>query len=154
VSSMGVIQDFLAQRRIAVVGISHDPNDFSRGLLRTLRLRGYEALAVNPSLSEADGEPCYSRLADVAPVDGVLLMTSPKITDQVVQECAALRIPRVWMYRAGRKGGAVSPQAVEYCNDHGIKVVPGECPFMFLSDESWFHRLHGFVRRITGLYPS
>jgi hypothetical protein len=28
--------------------------------------------------------------------------------------------------------------------------LPGECPFMFLL---WFHRLHGFVRKITGAYP-
>ena len=49
-SSMAIIQDFLAQKRIAVVGVSHDPKDFSRSLLRTLRERGYDAVAVNPEL--------------------------------------------------------------------------------------------------------
>ena len=45
--------------------------------------------------------------------------------------------------------GAVSPQAVEFCKEHGIAVVPGECPYMFLSGEHWGHRLHGFVKKIV-----
>jgi hypothetical protein len=57
------------------------------------------------------------------------------------------------MYRAGGKG-SVSPQAVEFCEEHGIAVVPGECPYMFLQGESWFHRLHGFGRKISGAYPN
>ena len=153
-SSMAVIRDFLAQKRIAVVGVSHDPKDFSRTMLRSLRQHGYDAVAVNPTLASTDDAPCYTCLADVAPpVDGVLLMTSPAVTDRVVQECAQLHIPRVWMFRGGGKG-AVSPQAVEFCQDNGIAVVAGECPYMFLTGESWFHRLHGFVNRITGAYPS
>jgi predicted CoA-binding protein len=151
---MAVIQDFLAQKRIAVVGVSHDPKDFSRAMLRSMRQHGYDAVAVNPTLTSAEDVPCYATLADVAPpVDGVLLMTSPVVTDQVVQECAQLHIPRVWMFRGGGKG-AVSPQAVEFCQDHGIAVVAGECPYMFLAGENWFHRLHGFIRKITGGYPS
>jgi predicted CoA-binding protein len=153
-SSMATIRDFLAQKRIAVVGVSHDPRDFSRSLLRTLRQRGYDVVAVNPQLSSADGAPCFARLTDVTPpVDGALVMTSPAVTDEVVQECAKLRIPRVWMHRSSGNG-AVSPQAVEFCEEHGIRVVPGECPYMFLPSESWFHRLHGFMRRILGAYPA
>lgn len=152
-SSMAVVRDFLAQKRIAVVGVSRDPKDFSRSLLRTLLDRGYEAVAVNPALESADGAPCFPSLAAVAPpVDGVLVMAPPAVTDQVVEECATLRIPRVWMYSAGGDG-AVSSQAVEDCHDHGISVVPGECPYMFLEGESWFHRLHGFIKKIGGAYP-
>ena len=153
-SSMAVIQDFLAQKHIAVVGVSHDPEELSRMLVRTFRERGCEVYAVNPAMQSVDDSRCYASLRDIGqPVDGVLVMTSPAATDEVVRQCAELHIPRVWMYRAGGRG-AVSPQAVEYCEDHGIAVVPGECPYMFLSGESWFHKLHGFVRRITGAYPA
>jgi hypothetical protein len=57
------------------------------------------------------------------------------------------------MYRAGGEG-AVSPQAIEYCEEHGIAVVPGECPYMFFADSGWFHRVHGFIKRISGSYPA
>jgi predicted CoA-binding protein len=151
---MATIRDFLAHKRIAVVGVSHDPKDFSRSLLRTLRQRGYDAVAVNPHVSFVDDVRCFRTLAEIKPpVDGALVVTSPAITDEVVQECARLHIPRVWMYRAGGKG-AVSPQAVEFCEEHGIAVVPGECPYMFLQGESWFHRLHGFIKIISGSYPA
>lgn len=57
------------------------------------------------------------------------------------------------MYRAGGKG-AVGAPAIEFCRDHGIAVVPGERPYMFLQGESWFHRFHGFIRKISGAYPT
>ena len=79
-SSMAVIQDFLAQKRIAVVGVSHNPRDFSRGLLRTLRERGYDAFAVNPSMQTVDGNRCYKHLGEITPpVDAVLVMASPAV---------------------------------------------------------------------------
>ena len=153
-SSMATIQDFLAQKRIAVVGVSHDTKNFSRGLFRTLRERGYDAIAVNPEVGSIDDAPCFASLEDInPPVDGVLAMTSPAVTDEIVRQCAHLGIPRVWMYRAGGNG-AVSPQAVEFCEEHGIKVVPGECLYMFLPQSGWFHRFHGFVKRMSGAYPA
>ena len=153
-SSLAVVRDFLAQKKIAIVGVSRDKKELSRMLLHTLIKRGYEVFAVNPAMETVDDIRCYPSLREIPTrVDGVLVMASPAVTDQVVRECADLHIPRVWMYRAGGKG-AVSPQAVEYCEDHGIKVVPGECPYMFLPGEPWFHRLHGFVKKITGSYPA
>jgi predicted CoA-binding protein len=62
---MATIRDFLAQKRIAVVGVSHDPKDFSRSLLRTLRQRGYDAVAVNLELASVEDAPCFARLPDV-----------------------------------------------------------------------------------------
>ena len=95
-SSIALIQDFLAQKRIAVVGVSRDLKDFSRGLLRSLREHGYDAVAVNPALTSADDTACFSNLDEVTPpVDGVLAMTSPAVTDEVVRQCAKLGIGRV-----------------------------------------------------------
>jgi predicted CoA-binding protein len=79
-------------------------------------------------------------------------MTSPEATETVVNDCAQAGIRRVWMHRAGGKG-AVSQQAVQFCRERGIQVIPGQCPFMFLPDTAGFHRFHGFVRKITGRYP-
>jgi predicted CoA-binding protein len=153
-SALSTIHDFLAQRRIAIIGVSHDPKDLSRTLLNELRQRGYDVVAVNPELKDVDGKPCFVHVQDIQPkVDGAVLMTSPDVTMQVVQDCAQAGITRVWMYRAGTKGGAVSDEAIRFCESKGMSVVPGECPFMFLPDTGWFHRAHGFIRRITGYYP-
>ena len=148
-----LIREFLAQKRLAVAGVSHEPREFSRMLFRELRKRGYEAIPVNPAAMEIDGVTSYPRVQDIQPgVENVLLMTSPAVTNVVVQDCAAAGVKRVWMYRAGGKG-AVSPEAVAYCESHGMKVVPGECPYMFW-EHNGLHRVHGWVRRIEGRYPS
>jgi len=150
--ALEIIEDFLAQKRIAMVGLSRQPKDFSVMLFDELCRRGYEVIPVNPAASEVMGRPCFARVQDIKPpVDAVLLMTSPAVTEAVVEDCAAAGVRRVWMYSAGGQG-AVSPKAVEFCRVNGIKVVPGECPFMFLPHNG-FHRIHGLVRKITGNYP-
>jgi predicted CoA-binding protein len=149
-----LIREFMAQPRLAVVGVSHEPKDFSRMLFRELRGRGYDAIPVNPAVREIEGLACYARLQEIQPaVENVLMMTSAAVTNAVVQDCAAAGVKRVWMYRAGGEG-AVSPEAVAYCEAHGIAVIPGECPFMFLPNGSWYHRVHGWVRKVQGKYPN
>ena len=151
---MNLIQDFLRQKRFAMVGVSRAPEEFSRALFREFRQRGYDAVPVNPEAREIDGQPCFARLEDVEPpVDSVLLVTSPPVTDTLVRECAAAGVKRVWMHRGGGQG-AVSDSAVKFCEANGIAVIPGECPFMFLAGSSWFHRFHGVLKKITGSYPN
>jgi predicted CoA-binding protein len=150
--SLETIEEFLAQKRIAMVGISRESKDFSVMLFEELCRRGYDVVPVNPGLAVMSGRQCYARVQDIKPaVDGALLMTSPGVTDAVVRDCAEAGIRRVWMYRAAG-AGAVSAKAVEFCRARGIAVVPGKCPYMFLP-ENGFHKIHGFVRRITGSFP-
>jgi uncharacterized protein len=151
--SLETIDDFLAQKRIAMVGVSRDRKDFSVTLFQELCRRGYDAVPVNPKVSEVLGRRCFARVQDIQPaVDAVLLMTPPEVTEGVVRDCAEAGIRRVWMYQAGGQG-AVSAEAVEFCRAQGIQVVPGQCPFMFWRDAGAGHRLHGFIRKITGRYP-
>jgi CoA binding domain len=77
---------------------------------------------------------------------------APEVTETVVHDCAEAGIRRLWMYR-GTGQGSVSAKAMAFCQERGIQVVPGECPFMFLPDTAGFHRFHGFIRKITGRYP-
>lgn len=150
---MRLIQDFLTLKRFAFVGVSRRPNDFSRTLFREFLKRGYQPVPVHPGAEDLEGQRCFARLQEISPpVEAALLMTPPAVTDTLVEDCAAANITRVWMFRgAGR--GAATPGAIKFCEAHGISVIPGECPFMFLPGEAWFHRMHGFVRRITGAYP-
>ncbi|PWU10066.1 MAG: CoA-binding protein [Terriglobia bacterium] len=147
------VQDFLARKRIAMVGVSRNAGDFSRTLFRELLRRGYDVVPVHPAVSEIDGRPCFSRLQSIfPPVEGALLLTTPDVTDKVVRDCVEAGIQRVWMHRSSG-AGAVSPRAVEYCASQGVSVVAGECPFMFFAHPGFIHGLHGTIRKITGTYP-
>ena len=151
--SLETIQDFLAQKRIAMIGVSRSPSDFSVRVFRELCQRGYDMVPVNPQAKELLGRKCYACVQDIEPpVDAALLMTTPKTTELAVRDCAEAGIRRIWMHRAGG-AGAVSDEAVQFCQQHDMRVIPGECPLMFLPQGALVHRLHGFFRKITGRHP-
>ena len=153
-SSLQSIQDFLNLKRLAVVGVSRNPRDFTRTLFREFQQRGYDVVPVNPNVAEVEGLAAVAHLRDVSPpVEGVLVLTPASATEAVVRECAGAGIHHVWLYRATGMG-AVDPQAVQFCRASGIDVVDGECPFMFFDHSGWFHRFHGFCRKVMGQYPN
>jgi uncharacterized protein len=152
-ASLDLIEDFLAQKRIAMVGVSRDAQSFSTKLFEEFCRRGYDMIPVNPLGKEVLGRKCYARVQDVTPAaDAALLMTSAAATDTVVQDCAAAGIRRIWMYRAGGEG-AVSDKAIAFCRAQGIQVVPGECPYMFLPHSGGIHGFHAWIKKIFGHYP-
>jgi predicted CoA-binding protein len=153
-ASKRAIDSFLSCRRIAIVGVSRNPKDFSRAVFRAFAERGYDVVPVNAAGGEVDGHRSASRVGEVTPpVEAALLMTPPVVTGQVVRGCADAGVRRVWMHR-GAGHGAVSPEAVALCRQRGIEVVDGECPFMFLPAAGWFHGVHRFFRRLGGRFPS
>ena len=151
--SLNTIENFLAQKRIAMVGISRKRPDIGASLFEKFTQLGYDVIPVNPNSTELMGRPCFARLQDVHPApDAVLLLTAPAVTNSVVHDCSEAGIKRVWMYRGGSQG-AVSEEAIEFCQANGIEVVPGECPFMFLKPVNGIHWCHRFISKITGHYP-
>jgi uncharacterized protein len=154
VSLRADIDDFLSHRRLAIVGVSRDPRDFSRKLYEEFRRRGYDVYAVNPHATDLQDERCWRSIAEIEPpVDGAIVMTPALASESVVRDCIAAGVPRVWLYRAVGDG-AVSPAAVKACQDNRISLIEGECPFMFLPAAGWIHTVHGFCRKLLGTYPS
>ena len=147
------IRDFLAQRRIAMIGVSRDPSDFSRTLFREMSGRGYDMVPVNPAAKEIEGRHCFADVQRIQPTpDAALLMTSASATPQAVRECAEAGVRRIWMYRAAGQG-AVNPEAVAFCRENKMLLVEGHCPYMFLPKTQFVHRIHGFALRVFGRYP-
>ena len=154
VTTIHDVEDFLALHRIAMVGVSRNPKDFSRLLFREMCDRGYDMVPINLGADEIDERECFHSLQAVKePVEGVLVMTPFHATLQVVQDCAAAGVRNVWIYRAGGRG-AVSPEAIAFCKGNGIRVVDGHCPFMFFPETKFVHRVHGLLQKITRRYPA
>lgn len=144
------IDEFLAQKRIAFIGVSRNPKDFSRMLFRELRQRGYELIPVHREAPEIEGIAAVPALDQIQPApDAVLVMTPPQASFAIVNDCARLGIKRVWLYGAVGPGSA-SPEAVTACERHGIQVVAGECPFMYLKGAGFVHSLHRGIRSLFG----
>ena len=146
--------DFLTQKRIAVVGVSRNENGVANGIYRRLRDSGYEVYAVNPKAQTCAGDPCYPSVKDIpAPLDGAFIMTNSEVSTQVVADCIEAGVPRIWMHEnawAGKKASSVSDEAVELCNQKGVKVIAGGCPMMFLE---FGHKCMKFIMGLTGHLP-
>jgi predicted CoA-binding protein len=148
------VGDFLAQRRIAVAGVSRTKTNEAANLIyRKLRDSGYEVFAINPRATEVEGEVCYASLADVpGGVDAVVVVTHPRVSADVVRECVELGIGRVWIHRSFGQG-SVAEEAVALGEEHGIRVIPGGCPMMFCSPVDVGHRCMRWFLRLTGGLP-
>lgn len=134
--------DFLACRRIAVVGVSRTPKGHGGNVVYTrLRDRGYEVFAVNPHADAVEGDRCYRSLAEIpGGVDAVVIATPPEAAVSVMGECDELGITRTWLHRSfGR--GSVSDAATELGRARGITVIDGWCPLMFAPADDRGHRL-------------
>lgn len=151
-----LVQDFLAQKVIAVAGVSDKRETGANRNYRTFKEHGYHVYAVNPRISTFDGSPCYPDLMAIPEKpDAVFMLTSPKVTEAIVQQCVDLRIKYVWMHcLMGTKPGlaagstSVSPAAVEMCRKHGIAVIPGSCPAQFLKPDF----SHSLMRRLWNMF--
>jgi predicted CoA-binding protein len=144
------IDDFLAQKRIAVAGVSREVGGKHGGnvVYQRLKARGYEVFAVNPNADTVEGDPCYHDLKSIpGGVDAVVIATTPAVAPSVAAQCKELGITRVWMHRSFG-GGSVSPEAHEFCRANGIASIAGGCPLMYGPTSDGGHR---FMRSIAGL---
>lgn len=147
------VNNFLAQERIAVVGVSRSGDAAANAIYKKLRETGYQVFPVNPNAQEIEGDTCYANVGSIPDgVDGVVIATQPQVTDQIVRECAAAGISKVWMHRSFGEG-SVSPEAVDYCRTHNITVIPGGCPMMFCEPVDMGHKCIRWILNLTGGLP-
>ena len=134
-----------------MVGASDSKGNFGRVVCRELADHGYDVVPVHPTIVELDGRRCAHALGAIGGhVDGVIVMVGADRAPAVVDEAAAAGIRRVWLFRGLGSDGAISPEAIEACERHGLEVVAGACPLMFLEPTAVIHRIHRSVRRARG----
>lgn len=145
--------EFLAQRRIAVAGVSRDSKQSANLIYRRLRDTGHEVFAVNPNAERVEGDTCYASVTAIPDgVDAVVIATPAVAALDVVTDCAAAHVRRVWLHR-GVGPGSSSDEAVAYCHEHGISAIPAGCPCMFGETSDPGHKCLLAMLRLTGKVP-
>ncbi|MHC4459036.1 MAG: CoA-binding protein [Planctomycetota bacterium] len=126
-----LVTDFLAQKCIAVAGVSRSRHNAANMIYRKLRKTGYNVFSVNPKIETVEGDTCYPALKSIPEkTDGLVIVTRPEVTEQLVRQCADLEIPRVWMH-----------------------VIPGACPMMFCKPVDFAHTCLCWMLKLTGGLP-
>jgi uncharacterized protein len=143
------IQDFMAQKTLAVVGMSRDPRSFSANAAKELKGKGYRLFAVNPNAAEIAGEKCYPGVSELPEkVGGVIFFTPPSATEKAVKDAYQAGARRMWIQQ-----GAQSPAALAFCKEKDLAAISGQCILMFAEPVSSIHGFHRWVKKLFGGMP-
>ena len=151
------VDDFLAQKRIAIAGVSRHNNHHPIGNLiyRRLKKNGHDVFAVNPHMQTFEGDRCYPNLQSIpGGVDGVVIITRPETTERIVRDCSDAGVRRVWMHQSLGKGSSVSQNAVDYCHQRDVTVIAGACPMMYGDGVDFGHTCMRLFMKLTGGLPA
>ncbi len=144
------VSDFLAQKRIAICGLSRSKDSGAGAIYLKLRDHGYQVFPIHPEAEALHGDPCYSSLSEIpGGVDAVFIMNSPDISEAIVDEALALGIQRIWMHNNTFMPSSVSETAVARCREAGVSVISVGCPMMFVEPD-FFHSCMRWAIRVTG----
>lgn len=149
------IDEFLAQRRIAVAGVSGTRELPGAMIYRKLKGAGYTVVALHPSLTSFEGDPCYPTLAAIpGGVEALMIATSPDLTTDLVRQALAAGVKRIWMHESLIHGGtSIAPEAVALCQERGVTLIAGACPMMYVQPVDFGHRCMCWMMRVTGGLP-
>jgi len=144
-----LVGDFIAQKNIAVIGVSRKKSKFGNYIYRELKKKDYRVFPVNPKLEFAEGDKCYPDLSSVPEkLDGVIINVSPPEAVNVIKDANVVGIKRVWLQQ-----GSQSDEAVKLCKDNNINCVSNECIIMFTEPLGFMHRTHKWIWNIMGKLP-
>lgn len=149
-NSKKIVEDFLAQNKIAVVGVSRKKTKFGNAIYKELKQKGYNVFPVNPHITTFEGDACYPDLYSIPEkVDAVVINVPPVQTEKVVREAKKVGINKVWLQQ-----GSQSEVAVKFCEENGIDYVSNECILMFAQPSAFIHRAHRWVWGVLGKLPT
>ncbi len=149
-ASIKNIEEFVGQKKFAVVGVSSSGKKFGNTVFKEFKQVGLNAVPVNKNASEINGEKCYSSLSELHDkIDAAVLVIPPHEAQKVVKEAKAAGIKNIWFQR-----GSESPEALTFCSTNNINFISGECVLMFINSPGFPHKFHGWINKLLGKYPS
>lgn len=144
------IKEIIAQRDVAIAGVSRRGKNIGNSLFAELKKKEYNVYQVNPNTDEINGEKCYRNFEELPQeVSTVILTVKPEVSENVVKEAYRKGIKNVWMQL-----GSESDEAITFCENNNINVVYKECFFMFAEPVESIHKFHRWIWKILGKLPS
>ncbi len=122
-SDAEAIARMLGAGRIAVVGLSDDPNRPSYQIASYLKSEGYEVVPVNPTHATVMGLRSYPTLKDVpGEVDVVNVFRRPELCADIARDAIAIGAKGLWL-----QSGVRNDDARKLAQSAGIDFVQDRC---------------------------
>ncbi|MEQ2525273.1 CoA-binding protein [Bacillaceae bacterium CLA-AA-H227] len=110
-------------KRIAVVGLSGNPDKTSYMVSKAMQDAGYEIIPVNPTVDEVLGVKAVKSLKEIeGHIDVVNVFRRPEHLMDVAEEFADIDAEIFWAQQ-----GIVNEEAYQFLKDKGYTVVMDRC---------------------------
>ncbi|WP_017727847.1 CoA-binding protein [Halalkalibacterium ligniniphilum] len=110
-------------KRIAVVGLSANPERTSYMISEAMKNAGYEIIPVNPSVDEVLGEKAVATLQDIeGPVDIVNVFRRSEFLPEIAKDTVDIGAKIFWAQL-----GVENEEAYDYLQEHGVTTVMNRC---------------------------
>ena len=148
-ASLQQIEQFTAQKHIAVAGISRTPHKFGNSVFKELKKQGYTVYPISLHVAEFEGIACYKDIASLpVEVGSIIINTKPEQTKILLAEARKKGIRNIWLQQGSADKETI--QAVKNATDN---VIAGHCILMFTKPSHFMHRTHAFFKKTFGQFP-
>jgi predicted CoA-binding protein len=141
-----LIEQFVLQKRIAVVGMSRSGKKFGNMAAKELKAKGYEIFAIHPEVTEVDGFACSPNLTSLnGKIDAVWISVPPAKVSPVLAEAAEIGLKNIWLQQ-----GAWSAEVQQTIDQLQLQVVSKKCIMMYAPPVKSVHKFHRTIKGIFG----
>ena len=118
------IDQVLALKTWAVVGLGNNPERAAYGVAKLLQDKGHKIVPVYPRAEEVHGELGYKTLSEIPfPIDVVDCFVNSKLVGKVVDEAIAIGAKAVWLQL-----DVIDQDAVNRAEAAGLLAIMDRCP--------------------------
>ena len=118
------IDQMLALKTWAVVGLSNNPDRAAFGVAKLLIEKGHTVIPVHPKAETVHGQKGYAKLSDIpVPIDVVDIFVNSDLAGAVVNEAIEVGAKGVWLQL-----DVIDEGAVARAKDAGLLAVMNHCP--------------------------
>ena len=118
------IDQLLALKTWAIVGLSNNSERAAYGVAKVLMEQGHTIIPVHPKAESVHGQKGYAKLAEIPmTIDVVDIFVNSELAGAVVDEAITINSKGVWLQL-----DVINEQAVARANAAGLIAVMNRCP--------------------------
>jgi hypothetical protein len=147
--TLASVKEFLAQKHLAIAGLSRKKSKFGNTIFKELQKKDYQLYPVHPELDEYEGVECCADISLLPDeVTGIVICTKPDKAEKLVNEAIDKGIKHIWLQQ-----GAQNETTQKMAEENNINLITKECVLMFAEPAAFIHRFHRGINKIVGKLP-
>lgn len=144
-----IIQNFLTPKKMAIAGVSRNPDKFGYKVYEELIKKDYELYPINPNADTINGNKCYKDVSSLpSHVKHLLILTPKSQTDKTLREAISKGITNIWVQQMSE-----TEKTIKIAEEYEVEPIMKKCIFMFSEPVVGFHKFHRTLLKIFGRLP-